>query len=71
MVPLKKKKKTAPLFIKQVSNNLLPLITEAGFMAVLFILTLVYFPAKPPTPPSASAETKREDFVEGAKILFT
>ncbi|XP_072020912.1 solute carrier family 49 member 4-like [Amphiura filiformis] len=50
--------------------NLLMYI-EAGFMAILFIMTWVYFPAKPPTPPSASAETKREDFLEGAKILFT
>ncbi|XP_072029148.1 solute carrier family 49 member 4-like [Amphiura filiformis] len=49
--------------------NLLMYI-EAGFMAILFIMTLVYFPSKPPTPPSASAETKREDFLAGAKILF-
>ncbi|XP_072029151.1 solute carrier family 49 member 4-like isoform X2 [Amphiura filiformis] len=47
------------------------LYIEAGFMAILFIMTLVYFPAKPPTPPSASAETRREDFRAGARILLT
>ena len=46
-------------------------ISEAAWMLVLFIATWVYFPAKPPTPPSASAETKREVVLSGARILFT
>ncbi|XP_072020445.1 solute carrier family 49 member 4 homolog [Amphiura filiformis] len=42
---------------------------EFGWVALLCILSWLYFPAKPPTPPSASAEVKRKDFIPGAKSL--
>ena len=40
-------------------------------IVVLYITALIYFPGEPPTPPSVTATTKREDFLPGAKILVT
>ena len=45
-------------------------ITEFGLAAVTFLLVLVYFPAKPPTPPSITASVERVDFKSGLKQLF-
>lgn len=39
--------------------------SEAGIAAFLFLLVLVYFPAKPPLPPSISASTPRLQFKAG------
>ena len=39
-------------------------------MAFLFLCVLVYFPAKPPRPPSFSAAKKKVDYVEGGKRLM-
>lgn len=37
---------------------------------VLFICTVLYFPSKPPKPPSRSSSEERLDFVKGAKQLL-
>ena len=42
---------------------------EAAFQLVVFIVILVYYPAKPPNPPSVSAATGRIDFKGGARKL--
>jgi len=42
---------------------------EAGVAAFLFLLVIVYFPSKPPKPPSVSAAVERLDFKEGLLIL--
>ncbi|XP_028398752.1 solute carrier family 49 member 4-like isoform X2 [Dendronephthya gigantea] len=46
------------------------LYIEFGVIAVLFVCTAVYFPSKPPTPPSLSSATEREDFSAGFKQLL-
>jgi len=46
------------------------LYVEFGVNSILFILVLVYFPDKPPLPPSLSAHQQRDDFKEGAKRLL-
>ncbi|XP_072021194.1 solute carrier family 49 member 4-like [Amphiura filiformis] len=47
------------------------LYIEFGMIVVLYIIAWIYFPSKPPTPPSVTASTPREDFLPGAKILVT
>ncbi|XP_072038099.1 solute carrier family 49 member 4 homolog [Amphiura filiformis] len=42
---------------------------EFGVMALLFLCVLIYFPAKPQTPPSPSAHDDRHDFKPGLLIL--
>ena len=42
---------------------------EAGLQLFVFLVILVYCPAKPPRPPSFSAATGRVDFKAGAKGL--
>ena len=42
---------------------------EAGLQLFVFIFIAVYYPAKPPKPPSPSAATGRVDFKAGAKTL--
>ncbi|XP_033625379.1 solute carrier family 49 member 4 homolog [Asterias rubens] len=42
---------------------------ECGVGALLALCTVLYFPSKPPTPPSASAATKRDNFKKGALHL--
>ena len=37
---------------------------------LLSIAVLIYFPSKPPTPPSASASVKRTNFSEGLKVII-
>ncbi|KAL9967772.1 hypothetical protein ACROYT_G026064 [Oculina patagonica] len=41
-----------------------------GLVSFLFLCVLVYFPAKPPKPPSFSAAKKKVDYVEGGKRLM-
>ena len=43
---------------------------DAGVCVALMIAVLVYFPAKPPTPPSASASVERTNFSEGLKAII-
>jgi FLVCR family MFS transporter len=44
--------------------------TEFGVVTVLFLAVVIYFPDKPPTPPSNSAKAKREDFSAGVKQII-
>ena len=43
---------------------------EFGWTAVLFLAVLLYFPAKPPTPPSVTAEIDRVDYKVGLQRLI-
>ena len=43
---------------------------EFGFTAFIFLLVLLYFPAKPRLPPSVTAAIGRLEFMSGAKILL-
>ena len=44
---------------------------DAGVSVALLIAVLVYFPAKPPTPPSASASVPRTNFSEGLRNIIS
>lgn len=46
------------------------LFIEAVLVGVLLFVVIIYFPAKPPTPPSLSSAAGRLDFVSGAKTLL-
>ena len=46
------------------------LFIEAVLVGILFFAVLIYFPAKPPSPPSLSSAAGRLDFVSGAKTLL-
>ncbi|KAL5009480.1 hypothetical protein ScPMuIL_011785 [Solemya velum] len=57
-------------FILQERRNIMRLMyVEAGWAVLLMILVLIYFPAKPPKPPSISACIGRLNFISGFKIL--
>ncbi|XP_052721868.1 solute carrier family 49 member 4 homolog isoform X1 [Crassostrea angulata] len=43
---------------------------EAAWAVFVLLLILVYFPAKPPKPPTLSASVERMDFMTGAKTLI-
>ncbi|XP_029192380.2 solute carrier family 49 member 4 homolog isoform X2 [Acropora millepora] len=43
---------------------------EFAIVAFLFVCVLVYFPAKPPKPPSFSAAKRKIDYIEGGKRLM-
>ncbi len=43
---------------------------ECGWSALLLLLVLLYFPARPPTPPSITASIVRTGFFQGLKQLF-
>lgn len=43
---------------------------EFAIVAFLFMCVLVYFPAKPPKPPSFSAAKRKIDYIEGGKRLL-
>ncbi|PIK47825.1 putative disrupted in renal carcinoma protein 2, partial [Apostichopus japonicus] len=44
---------------------------ECVVTALFFLAAVIYFPNKPPTPPSTSASMDREDFLTGFKALCT
>lgn len=46
------------------------LYVECGVVLFFSLLVCMYFPDKPPLPPSKSARRKREDFFAGAKQIF-
>ncbi|RMX42844.1 hypothetical protein pdam_00005147 [Pocillopora damicornis] len=46
------------------------LFIEAVLVGVLLFTVLIYFPAKPPSPPSLSSAAGRLDFCSGAKTLL-
>ncbi|XP_046553133.1 solute carrier family 49 member 4-like [Haliotis rubra] len=43
--------------------------SEAGVAVLLTLIVLLYFPRRPPLPPSASAAIRREGFLQGLKDL--
>ncbi|XP_072024364.1 solute carrier family 49 member 4-like [Amphiura filiformis] len=55
---------------KQISDIYRLLYIECAMMAILCIAAWIYFPAKPPTPPSVSASKTREEFLPGVKKLI-
>ena len=46
------------------------IFVEFGFSVLLLLLIIIYFPAKPPTPPSISAGIERLDYKTGVIALF-
>ncbi|XP_013394520.1 disrupted in renal carcinoma protein 2 homolog [Lingula anatina] len=52
------------------SDILLLMYIEAGWSIAIFLLMVVYFPSKPPTPPTASASTIRVDHNAGLVALL-
>ncbi|KAJ8036070.1 Disrupted in renal carcinoma protein 2-like [Holothuria leucospilota] len=44
---------------------------ECGITALFFVASVIYFPKKPPQPPSMSASIPREDYLSGIKKLCT
>ncbi|CAH1786068.1 unnamed protein product [Owenia fusiformis] len=51
--------------IKERSEMMRLMYVECGFSCFLFLLVIIYFPSKPPSPPSASAGVERLDFKDG------
>ena len=47
------------------------MILESAIMTALLVCIFVYFPDRPPKPPCASSATRRLDFGQGIKTLFT
>ena len=43
----------------------------AAVAVSIFVLFIIYFPSKPPLPPSASSAVERTEFVSGVKALLT
>ncbi|XP_025084663.1 disrupted in renal carcinoma protein 2-like [Pomacea canaliculata] len=57
--------------ISKISDDIrLYMIIDAAWSAALFLMILIYFPAKPPTPPCTSAGIQRENFLHGLKHLL-
>lgn len=46
------------------------ILAECVIIGVLFFAAILYFPAKPPSPPSKSSAVQRLDFRSGAKTLL-
>ena len=49
----------------------LPFCLDTAIAVVSFALVVIYFPAKPPKPPSKSQTIERENFWVGLKHLAT
>ena len=57
--------------IKEVRRDIMYLNYSAfGWSTLLFVIILIYFPSKPPTPPSITASTGRLDFKNGLKHIM-
>ncbi|XP_069111136.1 solute carrier family 49 member 4 homolog [Argopecten irradians] len=57
--------------ITRIRDNVKVLMfSECGLSALVMILVLLYFPSKPPTPPSTSASQERLDIKAGIKKLI-
>ena len=46
------------------------MLVQAGIAALLFILFLIYFPSKPPLPPTVTSSINRTEFWAGTKQIF-
>ena len=42
---------------------------DAALIFSMFVLTLAYFPARPPKPPSHATQVERIDFLTGLKAI--
>ncbi|XP_066297049.1 solute carrier family 49 member 4 homolog [Branchiostoma lanceolatum] len=57
--------------VEDISGQIMRLMyVECGYCTAVFLAILIYFPSKPPTPPSLSAAMNRLDFRTGVKKLF-
>ncbi|XP_035658680.1 solute carrier family 49 member 4 homolog isoform X2 [Branchiostoma floridae] len=57
--------------VEDISGQIMRLMyVECGYCTAVFLAILIYFPSKPPTPPSLSAAMDRLDFRTGLKKLF-
>ncbi|XP_078661169.1 solute carrier family 49 member 4 homolog isoform X2 [Branchiostoma floridae x Branchiostoma belcheri] len=57
--------------VEDISGQIMRLMyVECGYCTAVFLAILIYFPSKPPTPPSLSAAMDRLDFKTGVKKLF-
>ena len=43
---------------------------HASMCGIIFVLLLIYFPSKPPLPPSPTSVAPREKFLDGLKLIF-
>ena len=43
---------------------------ECGFCGLVFLAVIIYFPAKPPTPPTVTASKANMPFVKAIRELF-
>ncbi|KAK3099920.1 hypothetical protein FSP39_011798 [Pinctada imbricata] len=55
--------------ISNLGAALMDFILECAWSVFVFLLLLIYFPAKPPKPPTVSASIERDDFKSGVKNL--
>ncbi|XP_001639708.2 solute carrier family 49 member 4 homolog [Nematostella vectensis] len=63
---------TSPAQLKLMESKINEyILVECVLTGVLFFLVWIYFPEKPPTPPSISSSKPRLDFIPGAKTLMT
>ena len=46
------------------------MLLQAGIAVLLFILFIIYFPAKPPLPPTVTSAINRTEFWVGLKQIF-
>ncbi|XP_067687119.1 solute carrier family 49 member 4 homolog [Haliotis asinina] len=58
--------------ISEVRGGIMRLMyTECAACVLLLVMVVVYFPAKPPSPPSLTASIERTSYLRGIKGLFT
>ena len=46
------------------------MIVDAAIAVVLFLLFLIYYPSKPPLPPTVTSSINRMEFWAGTKQIF-
>ena len=55
--------------MRQSINTYLVVLSVPAIL--LFVCSVLYFPSKPPRPPSRSSRQERLDFIQGALSLLT
>ena len=57
--------------VKEIRRHIMYLNYSAfGWSTLLFLVILIYFPSKPPSPPSVTASIDRLDFKNGLKLMM-